>query len=412
MYRTVLGQLELTEKHLLLDAGCGAGLFSKLAIKTGAEVIGVDAASGLLEVAKQRNPQNNFLEEDLEALPFTDNCFHVVTGFNSFQYAGNFEKALIEFSPDIILSDHSLPSFNSIMALKTMKDAKINAPFILITSTVSEEFAVEMMKAGAYDYILKDRLQRLPQSVLKAMEKFQLEADRQEFLEGLMQRNKNLEQFAYIISHNLRAPVASILGLVDLFQNESLSDTEKEEVMKFLFSSVKRLDGVIKDLNHILQVKKDVSEKREEIRLTELVDDIRLSIGNLVQSEQAIIVCDFSGAETIVSVKSYLHSIFYNLISNSIKYRRPNEAPVIEIKSNRRRDGKIELSFQDNGIGIDLEKDGQEIFGLYKRFHTQVEGKGMGLFMVKIQVETLRGKINIKSKVNEGTRFKIEFPEE
>ena len=96
MYKDVLKQLDLNENDMLLDAGCGAGLFSYMAIETGAQVIGVDAASGLLEVAKQRNPHNNFMEEDLEALPFADNSFNVVTGFNSYQYAGNFENALIE----------------------------------------------------------------------------------------------------------------------------------------------------------------------------------------------------------------------------------------------------------------------------------------------------------------------------
>ena len=96
MYRKVLGQLELSGDKLLLDAGCGSGLFSYMAIQAGAQVVGVDAAPGLLEVAKQRNPQNNFLEEDLEALPFVEDTFHVVTAFNSLQYASDFEKALVE----------------------------------------------------------------------------------------------------------------------------------------------------------------------------------------------------------------------------------------------------------------------------------------------------------------------------
>ncbi len=96
VYKKVLEQLKLTEETLLLDAGCGAGLFSSMAVSEGAQVIGIDAASGLLEVARQRSPENNFMEEDLEALPFADNSFNVVAGFNSFQYAGNFEKALQE----------------------------------------------------------------------------------------------------------------------------------------------------------------------------------------------------------------------------------------------------------------------------------------------------------------------------
>lgn len=96
MYRVALNEMDLNEERLLLDAGCGSGLFSNLAIETGAQVIGVDAAPGLLEVARKRNPQNNFLEEDLEALPFADNSFHFVAAFNSLQYAGSFENALQE----------------------------------------------------------------------------------------------------------------------------------------------------------------------------------------------------------------------------------------------------------------------------------------------------------------------------
>ena len=96
MYKKTLEQLKLNEDTLLLDAGCGSGMFSSMAIETGAQVIGMDAAPGLLEVARKRNPQNNFIEEDLEAMPFNDESFDVVTGFNSFQYAGDFEHALIE----------------------------------------------------------------------------------------------------------------------------------------------------------------------------------------------------------------------------------------------------------------------------------------------------------------------------
>jgi SAM-dependent methyltransferase len=96
IYRKVLEELKPTDQHLLLDAGCGSGLFSHMAIKAGAEVIGIDAAPGLLEVARRRNPKNNFMEEDLEAMPFADDSFHFVVGFNSFQYAGSFGKALAE----------------------------------------------------------------------------------------------------------------------------------------------------------------------------------------------------------------------------------------------------------------------------------------------------------------------------
>lgn len=96
MYKDALKQLKPDHDHMVLDAGCGSGLFSSMVINTGAQLIGVDAAPGLLELARKRNPENNFLEEDLEVLPFADNYFDIVAGFNSFQYAGNFENALAE----------------------------------------------------------------------------------------------------------------------------------------------------------------------------------------------------------------------------------------------------------------------------------------------------------------------------
>ena len=96
MYSRVLKQLDLSPDMLVPDAGCGAGLFSNRVIGTGAQLLGIDAAPGLLDIARQINPQNNFMEEDLEALPFAGNSFDVETGINSFQYAGNFENALRE----------------------------------------------------------------------------------------------------------------------------------------------------------------------------------------------------------------------------------------------------------------------------------------------------------------------------
>lgn len=96
MYKEALKQLKLNERQMVLDAGCGSGLFSSMVIQKGAKLIGIDAAPGLLELARKRNPENSFLEEDLEKLPFNDSYFDVVTAFNSLQYAGNFGNALAE----------------------------------------------------------------------------------------------------------------------------------------------------------------------------------------------------------------------------------------------------------------------------------------------------------------------------
>jgi PAS domain S-box-containing protein len=235
------------------------------------------------------------------------------------------------------------------------------------------------------------------------------ELEKEKMTADLIQHVKNLEQFAYIISHNLRSPVANILGLSNMIQSTpDMSKADFERCMNGLALSVKTLDDTIIDLNYILQVRREVSEKKEPVQFSALLKDIKTSIGNLLQKENITIQSDFSEADQILTLKSYLNSIFYNLISNSIKYRHPDKLALLEIFS-RRSGNKIFLHFKDNGLGIDLKTNEGKVFGLYKKFHPQIEGKGMGLYMVRTQVEMLGGKIDVKSEVDKGTEFIIEL---
>lgn len=234
------------------------------------------------------------------------------------------------------------------------------------------------------------------------------EFERSRVAKDLIQRNKDLEQFTYIVSHNLRAPVANILGLIGIRDTPGLSQTEQEDLNRGLFESVDKLDDIVKDLNQILQVRSARSERNVDVEFSTLVEDIKISIKNLFELDIIEIGYDFAEINTFSTLKSYIHSIFYNLIYNSIKYRQPQIPCLIKIESHL-LDKKLQLVFTDNGMGIDLEKQGDQVFGLYKRFHTHIEGKGLGLFMVKAQVEKLGGKISVRSEVNKGTEFKIEF---
>jgi PAS domain S-box-containing protein len=237
----------------------------------------------------------------------------------------------------------------------------------------------------------------------------ELNKNLQKYADELVTSNKGLEQFSYIVSHNLRAPVANIIGLAELLEQNSYPADVKEEFLRGILVNVKRLDEVISDLNLILQAKRDVSENRELTNMTQLVNNIQSSIQRTIEKENVEIQTDFTAVNTLFTLKSYLYSIFYNLIMNSIKYRQKDISPVIRITSSL-ASGRVTITFQDNGMGIDLQKKGSQVFGLYKRFHSHVEGKGMGLFMVKTQVEILGGKISVNSVVNSGTEFCIEFP--
>lgn len=235
------------------------------------------------------------------------------------------------------------------------------------------------------------------------------ELEREKMTADIIQHNKNLEQFAYIISHNLRSPVANIIGLSNMIHNTP--DMSKEDFMRCMDGlelSVKKLDDTIIDLNYILQVRREVNEQKETVKFSSLVKDIKTSINNLIVKENINIITRFEEVNEFFTIKSYLNSIFYNLISNAIKYRHPQRLAVIEISSKLEND-KLFLSFKDNGMGIDLEAHKEKIFGLYKKFHPQIEGKGIGLYLVKTQVEILGGTIDVHSVVDKGSEFIIEF---
>ena len=235
------------------------------------------------------------------------------------------------------------------------------------------------------------------------------ELEREKMTSDIAKRNKDLEQFAYIVSHNLRAPVANIMAISDAVANYNLTTGERNELLDGLSGSVKKLDDVIMDLNQILHTQRELNEQKEKIYFSNLIDEVKVQVRPLVKKQNVKIIANFNAADELFTIKNYLYSIFYNLISNSIKFHKPGVIPVIEITSKKPGE-KIILTFKDNGLGIDLSKRKNEVFGLYKRFHSHVEGKGMGLYMCKIQVEALGGTISLKSVENEGTTVTLEFP--
>ena len=225
----------------------------------------------------------------------------------------------------------------------------------------------------------------------------------------LVSQNNQLEQFGYIIAHNLRGGVARILGLTGLINGKSFEPAKDQDILKLLHGSAKELDTTIYDLNSILEIKKGVQNSFQVLNFSDRFTKVKSILKDKIQESETTIQEDFESAPTCYAIPAYLDSILYNLVSNGIKYRSAERKPVINIKT-AKEGGKIVLTVRDNGIGMDLTKLKDKLFTLYQRFHHHVEGKGMGLFLVKTQVEALNGTIEIDSKVNEGTSFKIQFP--
>jgi signal transduction histidine kinase len=224
----------------------------------------------------------------------------------------------------------------------------------------------------------------------------------------LVEYNQQLEQFAFIAAHNLRAPVARILGLGQLLELVENSSEEKGQIYPRLVQTTRELDEVVKDLNTILEFRKNNDSHIATVDLTTELLKITRSLEREIDVAQATITNDFGQVETIRTVKPYLESILYNLVSNALKYKHPDRIPTIHVKTEA-LENEICLSVADNGLGIDLSIHREKLFTLYSRFHIHLEGKGLGLYLVKTQITSLGGRIEIESEVNKGSTFKVYF---
>lgn len=225
---------------------------------------------------------------------------------------------------------------------------------------------------------------------------------------SLIQQNQDLQQFTYIVSHNLRAPVANQLGLLQLFNQENPEDPFNQELLDKLKTSAERIDKTLQDLNNILSSRGDIERQQECMMLDLLCQDIWKHCTSLMPHKNAALTLDLEENE-VWSARAYLTSIFNNIISNAIKYRSPERPLQLHIHSTR-VDQQIKITFQDNGRGIDLARYGNKIFGFYQRFHHEIEGRGMGLYLVKNHAENLGGSIDVDSTPDEGTCFTLWLP--
>ena len=226
-------------------------------------------------------------------------------------------------------------------------------------------------------------------------------------VENLLKQNEDLEQFSYIVSHNLRAPVARIQGLVNIFNKEDMNHELNKQILEHLSQSSYGLDMIIKDLTEVLTIRKNINTNREEIDIEAVIDSEITHLEEQIRNSEGIIIKELN-IKSLLSVKIYLQSIVHNLLSNAVKYKYPDRKPVILIKTEQLGSSFV-LIVEDNGLGVDTT-DPYKIFGLYQRMHTHVEGKGLGLYLVKTQVETLNGSIEVESKLGQGSVFKVYLP--
>jgi signal transduction histidine kinase len=231
------------------------------------------------------------------------------------------------------------------------------------------------------------------------------EEERDQLIEDLTSRNQDLSQFAYITSHNLRAPLSNLIGLIDILNYELLDEYNKTIVDMFK-DSAQKLNETIYDLTQMLSIKSNKDVKIEPVSVTRIFKKVCNSFTKQIHTMGIYIHTDFR-CEMIPFNKSYLESVLMNLMSNAVKYCSENRALRIEVTTFPDENGNIILTFKDNGMGIDLLKHKDRIFGLNERFHNHVNGSGIGLFITKTQITSLGGEISVQSEVDKGSVFTI-----
>ena len=233
----------------------------------------------------------------------------------------------------------------------------------------------------------------------------------QKKLESLVEvtksQNESLTNFAHIVSHNLRSHSTNMTMLTK-FLNEEEDEDERKNLNRMITSATESLSETIAHLNDVVQVKTGALEKLQSISVLNTINQITKSINGILEEHSAILKIDVSKTHFVSAVPAYLESIFLNILTNALKYRSAERTPVIEIKSRTKKD-KVLITFTDNGQGIDLNRHGDKIFGMYKTFHKHKDAKGIGLFITKNQIESMNGTINIESVVDKGTTMFIEL---
>jgi signal transduction histidine kinase len=309
---------------------------------------------------------------------------------------------------DLILADYNLPQWSGMEALEILRRENLDVPLIVVTGYLGEEKAVECIKQGATDCVLKDHLARLPLTVRRALKEKQLRQQRRQSEEELARSNAELEQFAYVASHDLQEPLRMIANYTQLLAERYRGklDEQADKYIAYSVDGATRMQALIQDLLKFSRVGKQEIERRT----TECRAVVEQALKNLqaavLESGAAV---NWDGLPVVMADPAQLTQVFQNLIANAIKFHGA-ETPVIQIDSEKKEHEWV-FAVSDNGIGIPAES-WQDIFVIFRRLHTRTEyaGNGIGLSICKKIIERHGGKIWIEAKAEPGCCFKFTIP--
>ncbi|RSK51422.1 sensor histidine kinase [Hymenobacter rigui] len=373
-------------------------------------------------------------------------------GYESLEFheATSGEEAIALYKslrPDCVLLDYNLQDTDGLTVLEQCRQVAPSEGMcvVMITGSGNEKLAVRALNGGASDYLVKGQFDRelLIKTVTHAMEKSewqhyqaryhaqlqtinqqlrdslaeltdtrqQLQARNQELAtinRELARTNADLDNFVYAASHDLRQPVNNLQGLFDELRRVAVfPDPEEAKVLRLVDMSLQALTTTITDLATVVQEQRATgTQVVEQVSIRELMDEVRNSLRTQINRTKAHIRLEMEQMEQVEYVRANLRTILLNLVSNALKYHHPARTPEVTIRT-LLHNGAPVLEVQDNGMGIDLDRHGAELFQLFRRFHPGVEGTGVGLFLVNRLVQAGGGHIAVESREGEGTTFRV-----
>ena len=331
------------------------------------------------------------------------------------QDEASFTQALHSHCPDIVLADFNLPSWTGMAALDVLRREGLDIPMILVSGAVGDMTAVDCIKRGATDYVLKDGLARLPEAVRRALEERQLRQSRRQAEEDLARKveelarsNADLEQFAYIASHDLQEPLRMVTAYTQLLAERYRGklDAEADKFIGYASEGAMRMQVLIQDLLAFSRVGRAESSDAN-IDCNGVMEEVLQTLSAAVQESGAVI--SYSQLPQIQGDRTQLGQVFQNLIANAIKFRG-KEPPKISVLAEN-KDDQWWFEVSDNGIGIPPENAGH-VFEVFYRLHARSEypGNGIGLAICKKIIERGGGRIWVESQSGSGSHFKFTLP--
>ena len=330
---------------------------------------------------------------------------------------GQMRAALEQPDWDIVIADYKLPGFDAPAALAILQQTGLDLPFVVVSGHIGEETAAALMKAGAHDYLMKDHLTRLAPVVERELGEARMRRERQRgaeqlrlSVEELARSNAELEQFAYVASHDLQEPLRAIVGFLQLLQSR-YEDKVDEKGIHYIERSVKaayRMQTLIRELLRLSRV----NSKGSTFQPTDfnfLVQGVLDNLQAIVLEKKAEVRCGL--LPTLTVDEGQFRSLFQNLLFNALRYNESPQ-PLIDL-GYQELDDTYRFYVQDNGIGI-LPQFHQRIFVVFQRLHTEREypGTGLGLALCKKIIERHGGTIWVESNSSGGSTFYFTLPKE